>query len=117
MVARTPPLAGGKGSSFLSQGNPSPEPAQELDKREGEEDPVAQAVAAARGAVGRCVMMGRDRRGGSVGEDGEAAKDDDAGRGLGSPVVDQPDLLGHGQGDEVGEPDQEEGYGEKGGCR
>lgn len=117
VITRAPPLAGGKGSGLLSQGNPSPKPAEELEKGEGEEDAVAQAVAAARGAVGGWVMMGRYRRGGAVGEEGKAAKDDDAGRGLGSPVVDQPDLLGHGQGDEVGEPNEEEDDGEEGGGR
>lgn len=121
MATRAPPLAGGKGNGLLPQRNPGPEPAQELEEGEGEEDPVAQAVAAARGAVGgrRRVVVGGGgyRRGGPVGEEGEAAEDDDARRGLRGPVVDQPDLLGHGQGDEVGEPDEEEDRGEEGGRR
>ncbi len=111
---RAPPFPGGKGGGLLSQRHPGPEPTQEFEKGKGEEDPVAQALAATRGTIGSRVVMGRQvSRGGEVGEEGQTAEDHDAGWGLGAPVVDQPDLLRHREGYEVGEPDEEEDDGEE----
>jgi hypothetical protein len=104
ITTRTPPLAGYEGCSLFSKGNPSPEPTQQLHQAKGKEDSIAQALAAARRAVSSRVIIRRrskqrrrrrSGRGGSVGEESEAAECYNADGGLGAPVMDQPDLLGH----------------------
>lgn len=63
-------------------------------------------AARAGAAVGRGAEVGVQRQGGPQG---------DAQRRLRPPVVDQPDLLGQRQGEQVREPEQQQGDGEEGG--
>lgn len=72
-----------EGLPLLAQGDPDPEPADDLDEGEGEEDPVLEAVAApGAGGVARVVHAGGwvghpPADGGRVAEDGARGREDE----------------------------------------
>lgn len=72
-----------EGLPLLAQGDPDPEPADNLDEGEGEEDPVLEAVAApGAGGVARVVHAGGGvghpaAHGGGVAEDGARGREDE----------------------------------------
>lgn len=72
-----------EGLPLLAQGDPDPEPADDLDEGEGEEDPVLEPVAApGAGGVARVVHAGGGvghppADGGGVAEDGARGREDE----------------------------------------
>lgn len=72
-----------EGLPLLAQGDPDPEPADDLDEGKGEEDPVLEAVAApGAGGVARVVHAGGGvghppADGGGVAEDGARGREDE----------------------------------------
>lgn len=72
-----------EGLPLLAQGDPDPEPADDLDEGEGEEDPVLEPVAApGAGGVARVVHAGGGvghppADGGRVAEDGARGREDE----------------------------------------
>jgi len=119
--AGPPPLLVDELARVLLDRDPNPEPCHELYKCKGEEEPVAQRLAAAGRAVVRanvgCLGMGhaargrrpcRAARGREVRVYARDEEDGGAQRGLGRPVMEEPDFLGHRQGHEVGDADKEQ---------
>lgn len=116
MSRASPPLSHDKAPRLLAQRDPDPEPAHHFDKGKCEEDAIAQPVPAApvleaaaaleghRAPRAQAAAAGRREKS----DDGQDREEQDPEGRLRSPVVHEPDLLGEGEGQNIGQAKNEE---------